>query len=464
MTHTYGDYTGLTREQIQNSAYYKKSVKLADQKKQLDAQIQQAHRMQISLEYAYPALSAVKGETGKDPQDMQKVQGRMPGQFNGMRGDIDRLSKALTDDPSKAWLFDSVVATQLKDKSISPQQRQQVVQWIEQEHQKAAGGLMLSGLLSGGLFAASFIPLLQDVAIPLRVLGLLGGEAIAASEIPDVMLLDAAAQAGRGGVGKLTSQSPEQARFNLVMGYANVALAGLDVGLEVGAVQKLAGLTGKLATTGVQVSRQKWSQVMVWAKQGPAGVEKAKALLGSIKGLPRAAMNEILDAVAPLETADGIGRIPRRELKPNQPMQMKGKGKAEDGTLGSRRNTADHEKAGGHSEDRHVGKSESWLRDRLETDPTLKNQNHASSFRNNVALNRTQGRFTKRYKKEISAWLKNDKATGVFKRVIDMEKPIGIVVERNTSGYIETTKALVILAKDNSSLGYHIVTSFPVIK
>jgi hypothetical protein len=74
----------------------------------------------------------------------------------------------------------------------------------------------------------------------------------------------------------------------------------------------------------VQVSRQKWSQVMVWAKQGPEGLEKARALLESIKGLPKAVMNEILDAVAPVEMAGGLGRIPRRELEPNQPMRMQG--------------------------------------------------------------------------------------------------------------------------------------------
>jgi hypothetical protein len=111
-----------------------------------------------------------------------------------------------------------------------------------------------------------------------------------------------------------------------VMGCANVGLAGLDVGLEVGVVQKLAGLTGKLAMTGVQVSRQQWSQAMELAKQGSAGMAKAKALLGSIKGLPKAAMNEILDAISPVEIASDVGniRVPRRDLEPNQPMQMKG--------------------------------------------------------------------------------------------------------------------------------------------
>jgi hypothetical protein len=137
----------------------------------------------------------------------------------------------------------------------------------------------------------------QAAAIPLRVaaMGLRGG--IAISEIPDLIVLDAAAQAGKGGAGRFTNQSPEQAKFNLVMGYANVGLAGLDVGLEVGAVQKLAAMTGKLAMTGVKVSRQQWAQVMVWMRHGPEGVEKAKAFLASVKGMPKEKAAEALQII-----------------------------------------------------------------------------------------------------------------------------------------------------------------------
>jgi hypothetical protein len=263
----------------------------------LNSQIEYARQMQVSLSYSYPALTAIKGETGANPGDIQKVQARLPQAFNEIRGDIDRISQWLADDPSKAWLFDSVVVSQLKDKTLSAQQRGQLIAEVERQRQSAAGGLMLGSVLSGGLFAASFVPGLQDFAIPLRVAGLGIGGAVAASEIPDLMLLDLAAQSGRGGAGALTNQSPEQARFNLVMGYANVGLAGLDVGLEVGAVQKLAGVTGKLAAAGVQVSREKWSQVMVWAKQGPEGVEKAKAFFASVKGVSKEKAAEAIQLI-----------------------------------------------------------------------------------------------------------------------------------------------------------------------
>jgi A nuclease family of the HNH/ENDO VII superfamily with conserved AHH len=277
---------------------------LENRKAFLTSQIESARQMQVSLTYAYPALAAIKGETGENPQDIQTVQGRLPKTFNETRGDIDRLSKALVDDPSKAWLFDSVVAAQLKDKSLSPQQRQQLVQRIEQEHRDSAGGLMLGGLLSGGLFAASFIPGLQEGAIPLRLAGMGLGGGIAASEIPDLMLLDAAAQSGKGGAGQLTSQSPEQARFNLVMGYANVGLAGLDVGLEVGAVQKLAKVPGLLRSAASLTREQ--SRILV-------------ASLSRIKGkVTEAVVQRVTAAVRrgePEVVIEGFGKVNLNEIR-----------------------------------------------------------------------------------------------------------------------------------------------------
>lgn len=59
-----------------------------------------------------------------------------------------------------------------------------------------------------------------------------------------------------------------------------------------------------------------------------------------------------------------------------------------------------HEEAGGQTDDRHVGKSENWLRKRLAEDPNLES---ASSFYNEEAANRTQGRFLKQFRQEIEA-------------------------------------------------------------
>jgi RHS repeat-associated protein len=58
-----------------------------------------------------------------------------------------------------------------------------------------------------------------------------------------------------------------------------------------------------------------------------------------------------------------------------------------------RRDVDDQDAVGGHTVERHVGKSENWLRQRLQDDPDL---NFASSFNNWEAANRTIGRYVNR--------------------------------------------------------------------
>jgi hypothetical protein len=142
----------------------------------------------------------------------------------------------------------------------------------------------------------------------------------------------------------------------------------------------------------------------------------------------------------------------------NSPMEARA-AKAEN--TGARRDIEMQEAAGGHTIERHVGKSESWLRKRIETDPTLRIDGVASSFRNETIANRTQGQFIKQNKQAIIDWLKGE-SNRPFTDVVKMKEPIGIVVERSKSGFVETTKARIVLVKDNSEHGWHILTSFPI--
>jgi hypothetical protein len=121
-----------------------------------------------------------------------------------------------------------------------------------------------------------------------------------------------------------------------------------------------------------------------------------------------------------------------------------------------RRDVESHESAGGHTTERHVGKSESWLRRRLASDPELE---AVSSFRNEVAANRAQGVFVKRYRERIDAWLASGK--GTFRGKIDMGEPVGIVVE-SSGRVIETSRAMFVLVRDSSAHGWHFLTSYPV--
>ena len=135
--------------------------------------------------------------------------------------------------------------------------------------------------------------------------------------------------------------------------------------------------------------------------------------------------------------------------------QNKGQGDHKD--KGERRTVDTHEQAGGHTQREHVGKSESWLRNRLKNHPKLKD---ASSFFNKEQANRVQGSFVKLYRKEIAAWLKSGK--GTFTKEIRMKNVIGIVLTRGKAKTVETTKALFVLARDKSAQGWHFVTSYPI--
>jgi hypothetical protein len=239
------DGLGAMAQDLQNSPKHQQLVKLSEQRQKLELQMQQAKQMQVSLEYAYPVLAAVKGETGENPQDIQTVQQRLPGAFNEIRGDIDTVSRELKKDPSTAVLFDSVLVKALKHESYEhPQKYNELLNWVEQERGKKEGIAHLSQIVGGGLFLASFMPQLRGLAPLLRVIGAGTVGANFAYNLPDLMLLDAAAQAGRGGAGKLTGESPDEARFNLVMGYTNVALAGLDIGFEAGLTRVLQRIPG----------------------------------------------------------------------------------------------------------------------------------------------------------------------------------------------------------------------------
>ena len=131
---------------------------------------------------------------------------------------------------------------------------------------------------------------------------------------------------------------------------------------------------------------------------------------------------------------------------------------AEDYVLASkRRNLRGHDKAGGHTRERHIGKPDQWLRDRQRNE----NLDDASTFTNNAVGNLTQARFIKMYKKEINEWLKDKTNKQRFVREITMDRETGKV--KSGKGKIRSTnKAKMVLVKENSELGYRIHTSFPI--
>jgi hypothetical protein len=114
---------------------------------------------------------------------------------------------------------------------------------------------------------------------------------------------------------------------------------------------------------------------------------------------------------------------------------------------------------GGHTIEKHVGKSDSWLRNRLATDP--KKISVASTFRNQTVANRTDGQFVKQNRAVIEKWIGSGESRPLVGE-IRMPDPIGRVLVRGSSNSVETHTAEVIIVRDNSQQGWHILTSYPV--
>ena len=130
---------------------------------------------------------------------------------------------------------------------------------------------------------------------------------------------------------------------------------------------------------------------------------------------------------------------------------------AEDYVLESRRrDVRGHDDEGGHTDDRHIGKSESWLRNRQRSE----NKKTVSTFNDYQTANLVQARFIKKHRGEIEAWLKS-RSKRNFAEDITFDKQIGTVIKGKAKAK-PTNKAKVVLKKDNSELGYRVQTSYPV--
>jgi hypothetical protein len=297
----------------QGSPQWKKQIDFIKRREAfLNNSIALNRQAQANLQYAFPALSAVQDQDLKT-QNVQAVQQRLPGEFNGIRGNIDGLSNELKRNPGAALMFDAAVERHLVGVT-DPKQRQQLQKWVEEQRASQKLPTQLLGLSSGALFLAAFFPPLAEVAGGLRLAaGVVGGTA-AGLEMPDLIRMDMAAQAGRGGKpgeGQLTSQLHDEARLNLMMGWTNVVMAGIDVGLETGAIQALGRRTSWLGASGVRIGRDGWQRILKAKQQG--GKQLAQ-VLDELK-LPKAQRQE-------LELA--VEGVPNGTVDPKQPLQSTG--------------------------------------------------------------------------------------------------------------------------------------------
>jgi predicted phage gp36 major capsid-like protein len=135
-------------------------------------------------------------------------------------------------------------------------------------------------------------------------------------------------------------------------------------------------------------------------------------------------------------------------------------------TSGIRKTVELDEMLGGHAIEKHVGKSDSWLRKRLLTEGIPS----ASTFRNKEVANRTVAQFVKENRAEIEAWLNNPKSDSIFQKSIKMSEPVGNVLEKGKgnapdSKSFQTDRAWIVIVKDGyPAQGWRVETAFPIPK
>jgi Bacterial CdiA-CT RNAse A domain len=129
---------------------------------------------------------------------------------------------------------------------------------------------------------------------------------------------------------------------------------------------------------------------------------------------------------------------------------------------GARKTLDLDELLGGHSIERHVGKSENWLRQRLLNEPLTK---ASSTFTDYATANKTVSRFVKENRELIEKWLES--GSHRLEKDFSMDETIGRVLSRGKGNAplgkaVETSKARLVLVRDKTPQGWHIETSFPI--
>lgn len=116
-----------------------------------------------------------------------------------------------------------------------------------------------------------------------------------------------------------------------------------------------------------------------------------------------------------------------------------------------------HEDAGGHLIERHVGKSEQWLVDRVRND----NISAASSFRDLPEAEHFVSETLAEHQDRIDAWVDGQ---GGNRLVIDatFDASTGISVKRGESQAEDVFSVKLVLERSNAlDIGYRIVTGYP---
>ena len=117
-----------------------------------------------------------------------------------------------------------------------------------------------------------------------------------------------------------------------------------------------------------------------------------------------------------------------------------------------------HELFGGHTLDRHVGKSVEFLKERFIRDPKIM---ESSSFYNRAIAENSISKAIHERKIEIDEWLQNPQKPFLVIEG-DSKVPIGHYIARNSDVVKNMNTFCVVLVIDKKSpIGYKIKTAYP---
>ncbi|MCD9006248.1 hypothetical protein LDO31_08370 [Luteimonas sp. XNQY3] len=201
-------------------------------------------------------------------------------------------------------------------------------------------------------------------------------------------------------------------------------------------------LTGFLSETGDAVTQ---------AERSPVFADEFAPLLGDIRDALSALPSHALSRVERDALEASIGRIDTYLDSVETPGGPDGAAEVPGGGLEA------HEDVGGHLIERHVGKSEQWLLDRVSRD----NISAASSFRDLPEAEHFVSATIADHQSRVDAWAAG---SGGNRLVIDttFDASTGISVARGDTSAIDVFSVRLVLERSNQlDIGYRIVTGYP---
>lgn len=208
-----------------------------------------------------------------------------------------------------------------------------------------------------------------------------------------------------------------------------------------------AHLAGLADDGGLPAFLEQTDDAMALAAQSPVFAAQLEPLLGRIHGALETLPTQGLDATTRDTLEATVARLADH-------LGLDGPGGASQVPGGG---LDAHEAAGGHLIERHVGKSESWLVDRVQRE----NISAASTFRTLPAAEHFVAETLAEHQPRIDAWLGGD---GGNRLVVDarFDASTGISVARGETAASDVFSVRLVLERSAElDIGYRIVTGYP---